>query len=116
MEPIVVDVELTPADWDALQRHLQVRLRRRPSRLDLIRGGLLGGVPVLTVFYFLSLVTGPAEPYAILVCALVVGFCWVMLTRLARSTNRPRPGAGVLRPTRFEIDATGIRATREDQS
>ena len=115
MEPIVVDIELTATDWDALNRHLQERIRRRTSRRDMILNGVLGAVPALVIVYFMTLLNHPA-PFAVLgVGALIVAASMAMLVRRVRSASRPTPASSTWAPTRLEFDATGLRVTRQHQ-
>lgn len=115
MDPIVVDVELTPADWDALQRHLLGRFRRQMPWRHYVLNAVLGAIPTITILYFLSLLHGRVPAFAIVVGVLVVIFSVMMLARRARSANRPTPQSSSWAPTRFEIDATGVRVTRAHQ-
>jgi hypothetical protein len=115
MDPIVVDVELNPADWDALQRHLLSRFRRQMPMRQLVLNAVLGAIPALTVLYFLSFLGDQVPLLAIVAGVLVATFSLMMLARRARTANRPTPQSSTWAPTRFEIDATGIRVTREHQ-
>ncbi len=91
MDPIVVDVELTPADWDALQRHLLGRFRRQMPMRHSVLNALLGAISTLTILLLPGFVHDQAPPFAIVVGVLVVIFSLMMLARRARAANRPTP-------------------------
>lgn len=112
MDSIVVDVELTPADWDALNRHLQNRMRRQTSMRDYVLNVVLGAIPTILILYALALLHAQVSPLAIVIGAVVVVLCVMMLGRRARGAVRPTPGSSMMARTRFELDATGLRANR----
>ncbi|MEJ0036254.1 MAG: C13 family peptidase [Gammaproteobacteria bacterium] len=116
MDPLVVDVELAPTDWDALQRYLQTRSKQRTSRRDYLLNALLAAVPVIIVLYLLESGHGQLSPLTIAVGLLAVGFCVTLLRRRALRAARPKPGSASIAGTRFEIDSIGLRTVRKHQS
>src|SRR5690349_16583520 len=112
MDSIVLDVELTPADWDALSRYLQSRTRRQTSMRDYVLNGVLSAIPTILILYALGLLHAQASPGLIGIGVLAVVFCLVMLARRARRAVRPTSGSSMMARTRFELDATGLRAIR----
>ena len=111
MEPIVLDIELNPADWDALQQYAQRRVWRETPFRGRLLNGLLAGVAAAVIVYALSSSFGRISFAAFGAALLVIAFCYTMLVRRTRRAARPQPGTSVLDPVRFEIDAHGIRAT-----
>ena len=116
MEPVVIDTELSPLDWDALQQYVQRRAWRQTSFGQRLINGLLAGVAALLIVYLLSFSFGRISGVAFAAATLVSALCYGVLVRRARRAFRPKSGSIILQPLHFEIDAHGIRTTREHQA
>src|SRR5689334_21129047 len=113
MDSIVLDVELTPPDWEAVQTYLAERRRQRmPLRYRRLSGLFLvvAGITLLVALNTLS--------HAVSTTAFVIGFVLFAgsaTTFVLRERNVARLTLkfAATKRTRHELDASGIRIVRE---
>src|SRR5262249_33790559 len=115
MDPLVIDLELAPEDWDALDQYTATRRRQRTSRRDYLLNALLAAVPALIIVVGLRLLLARVSLGGVLGGFIIAAACRLSLLRRMRFAHRHPPGSAMAR-VRLEIDARGVRAERALQS
>ena len=117
MAPMIVDVQLSPRDWDAYQLYTTRRFAERftPWR-ERVLPMLLATIAVVVGVAGVRLIQGHFDPISIIAGLLMGAVGMVIAARRRLKLMRPDASSNRLAPTRYEIDATGVRTERAHQS